>query len=106
MALTEPTSVPFSSALIVSKLDPSVAKSKTMLVTLLPNAMVRGMLLASAGPGSSRTCPVSVEKNVENTTKPPPGSLGLLNVADSPSFTSVNVVAVPTASVSKLKMGS
>ena len=78
-----------------------MAKSIAMPVALLLNTMVSGMLLAPAGPGSSRTFPVSVRKNVGATTKPP-GSAGLPNVADRPPFVSVNVVAVPRASASKL----
>jgi hypothetical protein len=62
---------------------------------------VSGIESAPAGPGSNRTLPVSELKNPEVTVNPP-GSEGLLNVADNPPTVSVKVVEVPGVSVSKV----
>jgi len=82
-----------------------VAKFIEMLVCGALKAIVRVRLFRPAGPGSRSTLPVRVAKNVGPTANPP-GSPEVVKVAESPPTVSLNAVALPTASLSKLKIGS
>src|SRR5205085_8851164 len=78
-----------------------VAKFIEIEVCATLKTIVNARLFRPDGPGSSRTFPVSVLKNV-GVTANPPGSPELVNVASSPLTVSVNDVDLPVTSESKL----